>query len=449
MKKIAKYEIIYQDLKKKIIEGSFHDGKLPPVSELTSMYNASLLTVNNAVKLLAEEGIVSRGTGRSGTRINQPGLRNINLNNPRANTWDDSPEIFRNRRVTLRYLTDRSAVFIPESMPLVIREFEKRYPWIHIEQDFTDSPDFISESDHDIIQASHSCMLPLINRKQLLDLTPYFKKFGRKNRCLNDDCTVPLMISMPLFFGVDKNINSLPETWQDFAELNRKLKAENKYSAVLTGFFSTLHFFIGDISKNLSSENSRADFIRLIELLRDYYKWETPWNNFSPSAVIKAVNENKISVFAAYLNSHFCKTSNEFDIAPLPNCGSYLVETVRAGISKNCRYTSEAWLFINFLRSEAVQKKLVSESYGIPYNEKIFHSDFKEKFPKIYNVAAPLLEKIHESSISDNARNMIYHVVYPLLEECFKNDISAEQCITSLQEAIEELLILDNIEQNL
>lgn len=449
MKKVAKYQTIYQNLKEKILSGAFPDGKLPPVSELTIMYDASLLTVNNAVKLLVEDGIVARGTGRGGTRINQPGLRNINLNNPCVNTWDDTPDIFRNRRVTLRYLTDRSAVLIPESMPLVIREFEKRYPWIHIEQDFTDSADFVAESDHDVIQASHSCMLPLINHKRLLDLTPYFEKFGRKNRCLNDDCTVPLMISVPLFFGADKSIGALPEKWQDFALLNRKLKAENKHSAVLTGFFSTLHFFIGDICKNLSDPNSKADFISLIELLRDYYKWETPWNNFSPSAVIKAVNEGKISVFAAYLNSHFCKMSNEFTIAPLPYKEDYLAETVRIGINRNCRCTAEAWLFINFLRSEAVQRKLVSDSYGIPYNEKVFHSDFKEKFPKIYNTVAPMLEKIHESTISDNARNMIYHVVYPLLEECFRNDVSAEQCVNSLCDAIDELIVIDGIENNL
>ena len=47
MKKIAKYEKIYQDLKDKILSGAYSDGKLPPVSELTGLYGASLLTVNN------------------------------------------------------------------------------------------------------------------------------------------------------------------------------------------------------------------------------------------------------------------------------------------------------------------------------------------------------------------------------------------------------------------
>ena len=33
MKKTAKYEKIYQDLKDKILTGAYSDGKLPPVSE--------------------------------------------------------------------------------------------------------------------------------------------------------------------------------------------------------------------------------------------------------------------------------------------------------------------------------------------------------------------------------------------------------------------------------
>ena len=57
MKKQAKYELIYQDLKQKILNGFFSDGRLPALAELTKCYDASLLTVNNAVKKLAEDGL--------------------------------------------------------------------------------------------------------------------------------------------------------------------------------------------------------------------------------------------------------------------------------------------------------------------------------------------------------------------------------------------------------
>ncbi len=448
MKKTAKYEKIYQDLKDKILTGAYSDGKLPPVSELTGLYGASLLTVNNAVKLLVEDGIVSRSGGRSGTRINQPGLRRMNLSKSNSNTWDGNADIFRRRKVTLRYLTDSSAHFLPKQMPSIIREFESRYPWIRIEQDFTDDTDFLKNSGHDIIQASHSAMLPLISRRRLLDLTLFFEKFGSNNNFFREKCTIPLMLSLPILCYADDTIDSLPSSWQDLLNLNQQLKKENKCSAIQLGFFSLLHFFIGDIRENLFDKKKEKDFILLIEILRDYYKWQMPWNNFAPSEISSAVMSNKISILAAYSNSTLISKSNNLKTAPLPYCNSYLAETVRIGINADCRHIPEAWLWVNFLRSEAVQKKLIETSYGIPYHEKVFNSDFKDKFPSLYQTVLPLLDKINEPQISDAAREMIYHVVYPLLEKCFANDFSAQSCIKSLREAINEMLILDSLDNN-
>lgn len=443
MKKLPKYEKIYRDLKEKILKGSFPNGKLPPIAELTSQYDASLLTVNNAVKLLAEDNIVSRGSGRSGTRINQPGLRNMNLNSRSGNSWTTSDR----RRVTLRYLTEQGGIFIPDSMPMVIHEFEERYSWIHVEQDFTNSIDFLNKSDHDIIQASHSAILPLIRKKGLLDLTPYFEKFGRKNRCLHDDCTVPLMLSIPFFFSNDPKCK-MPQTWKQLAELNAGLKKEGKRSAMLLGFFSILHFFIGDICNNLFAEDKKESFAELISILQDYYHWEMPWNNLAPSEIFSAVQKNKISFFSAYAGGPFLEMSTRMRIAPLPDCGQYLAETIRIGINRECQYPAEAWLFINYLRSKEVQKRSVDESHGIPYHEEVFHSDFKTKFPELYNNAAPLFTRLIESSVSENARDMIYHVAYSLLEKCFSQNIPLNKCTDSLKNAIHELIILDQIENN-
>ena len=44
MKKQAKYEVIYQELKRQIFSGAFPDGKLPPLPVLTKRCDASLLT---------------------------------------------------------------------------------------------------------------------------------------------------------------------------------------------------------------------------------------------------------------------------------------------------------------------------------------------------------------------------------------------------------------------
>ena len=157
---------------------------------------------------------------------------------------------------------------------------------------------------------------------------------------------------------------------------------------------------------------------------------------------------NKISLLAAYSNSTLISKSNNLKTAPLPYCNSYLAETVRIGINADCRHIPEAWLWVNFLRSEAVQKKLVENSYGIPYHEKVFNSDFKANCPSLYQTVLPLLDKINEPRISDAARDMSYHVVYPLLEKCFATDFSAQSCMKSLREAINEMLILDSLDNN-
>ena len=102
---------------------------------------------------------------------------------------------------------------------------------VHVVQDFTDNVDFLKQSDHDLIQGSHAILLPLIEQKKLLNLEPYFEAFGRANRILHDQYTAPLMMTLPLLFCKKGEISSVPKNWNEFFALNRKLKAEGKYSA--------------------------------------------------------------------------------------------------------------------------------------------------------------------------------------------------------------------------
>ena len=260
-KELPKYETIYQDLKQKIMNGFFSDGRLPALSELVKMYDASLLTVNNAVKKLAEEGFVSRGQGRSGTWIKQPGLLQISQNSQNLNSWNDSLENICSRRVTLRYLSDRRSTFLPMELNGFIKVFERRYPWIHVVQDFSDNVDFLKQSDHDLIQGSHAILLPLIEQKKLLNLEPYFEAFGRANRILHDQYTAPLMMTLPLLFCKKGEISSVPKNWDEFFALNRKLKAEGKYSASLLGFVSLLFLTIrAHFAKRVQRFRSRREY---------------------------------------------------------------------------------------------------------------------------------------------------------------------------------------------
>ena len=237
MKKLAKYETIYLDLKKKILQGVFQDGRLPSLSELTKSYGASLLTVNNAVKKLAEEGLVSRGSGRSGTRIEQPGLRQMNFSQQHQNSWNEFQEFSCNRRVTLRYLSDQGSIFLPTEMSELIKKFERRYPWIKVVQDYTNDPAFLKKSDHDLLQGSHSELLPLIEQNKLLDLEPYFSAFGRVNT-----------ISSPSFTNNKASVSESPL----FVIVNSCRVKEFAFAGkVVTSSDSEL--LLSEISKSLST----------------------------------------------------------------------------------------------------------------------------------------------------------------------------------------------------
>ena len=445
MKKQAKYETIYQNLRQKILCGGFPDGRLPSLAELTKSYNASLLTVNNAVKKLAEEGLVSRGAGRSGTKITQPGLRQMSLRKKTMNTWNDCLEFSFSRPVTLRYLSDRRSIFLPKEMNEIIKEFEHRYPWIRIVQDFTDDVDFLKVSDHDLIQGSHSTLLPLIRNQKLLNLEPYFQAFGRVNSILHDNYTAPLMMTLPLMFYRKKEFSKIPVNWTEYFLMNSKLKQDGKYSGSLLGFVSLLYFFIGNIRENLFNPEKEPQLRQAIQLLYEYYTWKAPWTMLSPGSVIDAAMKDNISLVLGYYSNLYNKMKFDFDYDLLPYPGKYLIETIRIGVNASSLHPSESWLFLNFLRSEYVQKKVVKNSFGIPYRESVFHKEFREATPKLYERMLPLLDRLEESYVSEEGRNRIYHVIYPLLEQYFAREFTMDECVASLRTAMNEQLILDDI----
>ncbi|MBR2438622.1 MAG: extracellular solute-binding protein [Lentisphaeria bacterium] len=446
MKKQAKYELIYQDLKQKILNGFFSDGRLPALAELTKCYDASLLTVNNAVKKLAEDGLVSRSSGRSGTRIEQPGLRHISMQSQTINTWNDTLQFTHKQRINLHYLTARHSSFIPDEISSLIKNFERRYPWIHVVQDYTDDMDFLKMSNHDLIQGSHSALLPLIARKKLLDLEPYFQEFGRANTILHDRYTAPLMMTLPLLYYRKESQADVPENWDEFFRLNQKLKQEGKYSASLLGFVSLLYFFIGNISQNLTNPKKEPQLCQAIQLLHDYYSWDAPWNTLSPQSIISVALKQNISFYIGYYCNIYRHLSKDYDYTLLPFPEKYLIETIRIGINAETLHPTESWLFLNYLRSAEVQRHIVKTSFGIPYQAEVFHNEFRKASPKLYKLLLPLLDKLEESYVAEETREMIYHVVYPLLEQYFSREFTMDECVRSLRSAMGELLKLDSIQ---
>lgn len=66
------YYRIYTELRKRIMNGYYTDGKLPPEMELCNEFKASRITVRNALEQLRREGLIHREKG-SGTFIKKFG----------------------------------------------------------------------------------------------------------------------------------------------------------------------------------------------------------------------------------------------------------------------------------------------------------------------------------------------------------------------------------------
>jgi GntR family transcriptional regulator, arabinose operon transcriptional repressor len=74
------YEVIYQELKEKILQKHFDaDEKLPTEKELTAIYNVSRITTKKALDMLVSDDLVSRVPGR-GTFIKNK-LKKVEVKN--------------------------------------------------------------------------------------------------------------------------------------------------------------------------------------------------------------------------------------------------------------------------------------------------------------------------------------------------------------------------------
>ncbi|MGW2599268.1 GntR family transcriptional regulator [Streptomyces klenkii] len=95
----GRYQTIAEDLRQLIAAGNWRAGeKLPPETELASLYRASLPTLRGALDLLQAEGLVEKFHGR-GNFVRRPGDRTVY--DSARHTSDRPPEHCSDLRVTV------------------------------------------------------------------------------------------------------------------------------------------------------------------------------------------------------------------------------------------------------------------------------------------------------------------------------------------------------------
>lgn len=446
MKKNFKYESIYRALHEKILHGEFADGKLPPLSKLAEDFNTSLVTVNKAVKLLENNGIVNCSTGRGGTQINRQAVRQLSSQlSGSHNTWCDGNG-YQVYPVLLRCLVAQNCSF--PGFEEIIRDFKLEYPWIDVNLELVREYSDLKVEDYDIIQGNASGFMSLISGGFLADLGPYAESVRLPGLPEGPFYGLPLLRNMPLMYFNKKHVASPPASWEEYMSLNRRLKDNGLYAANMLGIVSFLHFFTGNIILNRHQEFFKDALKKALSVLYFYYNWKTPWNNFNGQETAKAVREQAgMALVLAYsLSLSQFRNADDWQVAPLPGGpGKYLAETIMAGLPEAGRKKKDAWLFLKYLYSGRAQRELCRKGIGIPGNSKVFHGDFREHSPQLYDCVKKLLPDAENSYVTIKMRNCFYMKAYPVLERYFSDTLPQDEAIRLFLDYTDELLGIDHL----
>ncbi len=441
MKHPLKYQTIRNDLRGKILDGSFTGGKLPPVSKLTREYGASQLTVNRAVKSLEAEGLVNCATGRGGTSLNRNALRQMEFEQSDSLSFPD--EIKSRRRTSELRILETPGAALPERLgKILVQEFRELYPWI--EPCFRGTPELDAEalSECDTAICTHAETIGL--KGEMLDLSPYLRVFPDPAVFPADERFSRIITwNTPLIF-TEKGLPP-PHTWDDFVKTGLELHAANRDCVILAGPTTILHYFNGSLKKNLS----REEIGKALAILKRLDFMHSIWNNSSIPLLRRKVLAGEAAMVFSYLNVFLEREPHAAEcVCTLPPTasGSYLAASVRAFISRRTRSAKNAWLWIDFLRSDSVQERIAKEGCGAPASRSVFNGRFAADFPALRRCLEPALEHMEETSISSETRSWLYAKILPMFADYFKGAIPLEKAIEGFMFWTDKLLKLEEIE---
>ena len=421
MKKTVKYLEIRDELKKWMRNGCFADGKFPALSSLVQEFDASLMTVNRAVKELEAEGLVICNSGRIGTRVNLPGVRRLCRN---ENHFGEN--LMRHREVTLRLLEVKGQFPAPFAEE-VIRLFCQRYPWIRLEYDCCDALEDVERSSYDLIICRNADALTPERAGEFLNLEKYHAAFPFDGVFPVDErYSVCLLWNTPiLYYDREEPFTD----WRDVLVHLQGLRKNGKSGANILGLWSFLHSF-------------GNDYDTALDVLNEFALCETRWNNLDHEAVLNAWERgDDLSLLLAY---PYVKCRKNVMLPPSVT-GRYLAASVRCGICAKSRYPKDAMFFLHFLRSEEVQKLIVKYGYGCPFRKQVFHKEFAQTNKELYRILRNVGRDVEEFAVSEEMQSAFYMYVYPLLERYFCGELSKDETACLIQHYKTEIIKMDGV----
>lgn len=434
---MLKYQELANELLQEIIKGSFPDGKLPSMQKLSAEYSVSLQTAQSAIKSLAKKGIVTCMPGNAGTRINRARTEMIKQSKQQTPLYDHglSPEC-----VTLRFVYTEN--LFNNIMPKIVKSFEKRYPWVKLKLIPERNLARILEEgkEVDVIMVNGRDIPYLAQRGLLQEVPgnyPYLNNVNNasyfQSRCFG----LAIAWTMPVIrFRRDlTQMLDQRDMYKTIAAMTETCKAKN--AAINIGFYSLMHYFLGDLSKNHVLNNNDDRMIRkTIEIFSCFCRDKSPgsylWHN-------NELKESGNSVKFGYITSMTKEddSSQDYDyVTTFSDTQAVPLTTISLGVAAKAQHPQESYLWCNFLLQEEIQQEFSNICGFLSPLQTVYRERCMEKLRSQLDSA---LLQAANVGMSSRGLFMFYSSIYPILEEYFEGKRHLESTVQEIRKIFNEV----------
>ena len=458
-----KYITIRNDLLERIKQGQFPDGKLPSIKHLAEEYNVSLMTANQTVKDLKNSGIVMSYPDNRGTLIIE---KQVNLLRECKDTSNlmENIKVYARKKFKIRYFNPEYFSPARELWDGIIESFQKRYPWIEIEMlqekdlssmiDGNDYPDVVQLIGRDVGFWQKKGLIISLNEFLAADsehLSQIHPK-ALENSTFNDEVfALPVSIGVPLLFYRKDMLDKLSiksdafaeSGWDELRNISDKLIGKNYETAIRLGLWSYWNLLIGNTSEEIFNTKYDKTLIESIETLKNLYSRSSYFLYGNGPRPTDDFFKSKGAIFLSYSSfMHDFRKYPEWRIAgiPLGKTGILTSETCANCICSKSRQREEAWLFIKYLSSENVQRKIAETRNNFPVHIGLLDEINKKPEFRNINIQATL-KNSERLSINTQTLYILYEsIIDPVLETYFAGKLPASAVLEIIRPRIAEVL---------